>query len=301
MKNFASRPLHSVLNLFRNVTSRNPNYNSTFLRLADAAPCKASQISLYHNYQRLIGQKMPLPRLNDTGFRVFSQNDEDGIILFIFSVIEPTNKIFVEIGTGDGRECNCANLAVNFGWHGLFIDGNEAAIERGVTLYNSLADTRVYPPSFLSAVVNRSNINEVLADSGFTGDIDFLSIDIDGMDYWLWEAIDCINPRLVAVEINGKFGLRSITVPYKENWWYDSKRYPHYHGASITAFNNLAKKKDYRLIGANRLGFNAFYLRNDICPELLPEVSAESCRTHYVRSFDDEFFAQISHLDYVEI
>ncbi len=263
--------------------------------------CKSTQIALILHYQSLVKQKKGLPHLNDTGFRIFSQNDEDGILLFIFSVIGTKNKVFIEIGTGDGIECNCANLAINLGWHGIFIDGNEKALAVGKEIYGIHPDTRIFPPLFKAALVNRENINKIISDAGFKGEVDFLSIDIDGMDYWIWEAIDCVDPRLVAVEINGKFGTRSITVPYDSNWTYDSEKYPHYHGASLTAFQKLAKKKNYRLIGTNRFGFNAFFLRNDICPDILPEVSVESCRTHIVRKSDEEYFAKISNLEYVEI
>jgi hypothetical protein len=172
--------------------------------------------------------------------------------------------LFIEIGTGNGIECNCANLAINFGWHGVFIDGDEKAIAAGEKTYAAHPDTRVFPPVFEAAMVNRENINEIITGAGFRDEIDFLSIDIDGMDYWIWKGIDCVNPRLVAVEINGKFGTRSITVPYDPEWTYNLKKYPHYHGASLTAFNKLAKKKGYRLIGTNRFGFNAFFLQNDM-------------------------------------
>jgi hypothetical protein len=263
--------------------------------------CKSMQIALILHYQSLVKKKKGLPYLNDTGFRIFSQNDEDGILLFIFSVICTKNKMFIEIGTGDGIECNCANLAINLGWHGIFIDGNEKALDVGKKIYGIHPDTRIFPPLFKAALVNRENINKIISDAGFKGEVDFLSIDIDGMDYWIWEAINCVDPRLVAVEINGKFGTRSIAVPYDPNWLYDSEKYPHYHGASLTAFNKLANQKGYRLIGTNRFGFNAFFLRNDICPDILPKVSAESCRTHFVRNRDEDYFAPISHLEYVEI
>jgi hypothetical protein len=259
------------------------------------------QVKLISHYQEMVSRQSSLPCINDTGFRILSQNDEDGIILFLFAVIGTENKLFVEIGTGKGTECNCANLAINLGWHGLFIDGNNQAIEKGRVLYARHPDTWLFPPKFMPAMVTRENINAIISEAGFAGDIDFLSIDIDGMDFWIWEAIDCMNPRIVTVEANGKFGTKSIAVPYKQDWRYEPDKHPHYHGASLTAFTNLAQKKGYRLVGANRFGFNAFYVRNDICPELLPEVSVESCRTHFVRQFDDEIFAKISHLDYVEI
>ena len=266
-----------------------------------SAASKAMQRSLSLQYRNLLAQQAPLPKLADVGFRVYSQTDEDGIILFLFSVIGTTNRVFVEIGAGDGVECNCANLALNFGWHGLFIDGNEKNIASGVKFYGNHPDTRIFPPKFVAAMVHRDNINGVISNAGFRGEIDSLSIDIDGMDYWIWEAIECVNPRVVVVEANGKFGTRSITVPYDVNWVYDPEAHPHYHGASLPAFTKLAKRKGYRLVGANRFGYNAFYVRNDIAQYVLPAVTIESCRTHPTRENDERIFERIRHLPYIEV
>ena len=267
----------------------------------NSAASKAMQRSLFLQYRNLLAQRAPLPRLADVGFRVYSQTDEDGIILFLFSVIGATNKIFVEIGVGNGVECNCANLAINFGWHGLFIDSNDEAIASGIKFYSTHPDTRIFPPKFLSAMVSRENVNDVISNAGFRGEIDFLSIDIDGMDYWIWETIECVDPRVVVVEANGKFGMRSITVPYDANWVYNHEAHPHYHGASLPALTKLANRKGYRLVGTNRFGYNAFYVRNDIAQDILPVVTIESCRTHPTRENDEKIFERISHLPYVEV
>jgi hypothetical protein len=261
----------------------------------------AAQLSLILQYQHLNEQNMHLPNLTDVGFRVHSQTDEDGIILFLFSVIGTANKKFVEIGTGNCVECNCANLAINFGWHGLFIDGDNMSIAEGIRFYDNHPNTRIFPPKFLSTIVDRDNVNEVIANAGFHDEIDLLSIDIDGMDYWIWDAIKSVNPRVVVIEANGKFGMRSITVPYVSNWVYNEKAHPHYHGASLPALTKLANKKGYRLIGTNRFGYNAFYLRADIARDLLPVVSVESCRTHPTRENDASIFQAISHLPYYEV
>ena len=87
-----------------------------------------AQRQLFLSYQDKV-RNNTLPRLKDTGFRVFSQFEEDGLLLFIFSVIGMDNKIFVEFGSDDGINSNSANLIFNFGWHGLFIDGNPKSIE----------------------------------------------------------------------------------------------------------------------------------------------------------------------------
>ena len=39
----------------------------------------------------------------------------------------------------------------------------------------------------------------------------------------------------------------------------------------------LGRKKGYRLVGVQRLGFNAVFVADGVGEELLPEVSAESC------------------------
>jgi hypothetical protein len=103
------------------------------------------------------------------------------------------------------------------------------------------------------------------------------------------------------VEANGKLGMRSITVPYDANWVYDARLHPHYHGASLAALTKLANKKDYRLVGTNRFGYNAFYVRNDIAQDILPAFTVESCRNHPVRKEDEKIFEKISHLPYIEI
>ena len=260
-----------------------------------------SQRSLFLHYQSLLAQNLPLPKITDVGFRVHSQTDEDGILLFLFAVIGMVNKQFVEIGTGSGVECNCANLAINFGWHGVFVDGNEEAITQGIHYYGAHPDTWIFPPRLVSALVDRDNVNDIIVNAGFHGEIDLLSIDVDGMDYWIWDAINCINPRVVVMEANGKFGTRSITVPYSRDWSYDGSAHPYYHGASLTAFTKLASKKGYRLVGVNRFGYNAFYLRNDIALDVLPAVTIESCRSHPTRLNDESVFQPISHLPYVEI
>jgi len=126
------------------------------------------QIALYHYYRQAI-QEGKRFSLNDTGFRVFSQFEEDGILLYIFAAIGMGNRTFIDIGAGDGINSNCANLAVNFGWNGLFIDGNPSNIERGKAYYSTNPDTSLYPPTFIQAMVKSENINEIVSNAGFAG------------------------------------------------------------------------------------------------------------------------------------
>src|SRR5262249_45081091 len=74
------------------------------------------QILLSLKYKELLSSKARMPTFADVGFRVFSGSDEDGILLFIFSVIGTANKRAIEICAGDGVQCNSANLIINHGW-----------------------------------------------------------------------------------------------------------------------------------------------------------------------------------------
>lgn len=218
------------------------------------------------------------PTLSETGFRCFSQFEEDGIILAIMATLGVQHGVFVDIGSGDGVNSNCANLALNFGWRGTFFDGNENNIAKGRAFYSHHPDTATYAPEFVCAMIARENINTLLVQAGVPAEIDLMSIDIDGNDYWVWDAITATTPKVVVIETHTEFGMNNIVVPYDKDYVYPG-RHPDYHGASPVAMERLAARKGYRLVGANRLGFNTIYVREGIAPTL-PAVSVESILSH---------------------
>ncbi|MEN8156364.1 MAG: hypothetical protein ABFS10_05385 [Bacteroidota bacterium] len=237
-----------------------------------------SQRKLFHYYQDKT-KTGDLPALSDTGFRVFSQFEEDGKLLFIFSVIGMKSKVFVEIGSDDGVNSNSANLYFNFGFHGLFIDGNPKSIKRGRKFFSRYPHPWFYKPKFICAKVTRENINGLIEDAAIKGEIDLLSIDIDGNDYWVWDALEVIDPRVVIIETHNEFGMNNIVVPYDPDYLFPGK-HPIYHGASPVAMTKLANRKGYRLVGANELGFNFIFIKNGIADDQIPEVSVESVLQH---------------------
>jgi hypothetical protein len=248
--------------------------------LTTASPSlKASQVQLYTYYQGLAKQNQPLPSIFDTGYRVCSEAEEDGMLVFLFAVLGTKNKTFVDIGAANGINSNCANLAINFGWHGLFIDGSEEKIEQGKKFYSTLADTSLYPPKFICARVTRENVNQLISNAGFQETVDLVSIDIDGNDYWVWDALECIRPRVVIIETHIEFGYHNIVVPYDKDHVYPGN-HPDYHGASAVAMVKLANRLGYRLVGANRFGFNTIYVAKEEGAEFIPEVSVEAIIQH---------------------
>ena len=236
------------------------------------------QRQLFHYYQ-LHHKESDKINLKTAGYSVFSQFEEDGKILFILAVIGIHNGSFIEIGSDDGLNSNCANLALNFGWHGLFIDGNNQSIERGRYFYARYPKAFGYKPVFVHAKVTRENINSIIKQNGLEGEIDLLSCDIDGNDYWIWDALTVVSPRIVIIETHNIYGDRNIVAPYDAAYSYPGI-HPQYHGASPVAMVKLGKKKGYRLVGANQLGFNFIFLPNDLRNEMLKEVPLEDVLDH---------------------
>ncbi len=243
---------------------------------------KGVQILLSLKYQELLREKAPMPKFEDIEFRAFSQNGEDGILLYIFSLIGTTNKKLVDIGSAYCVISNHANFIINHGWTGLLIDGNKEHIKVGREFYAECPDTQVWPPKLLHAWVTKDNINSLISTHSLQGEIDLLSLDIDGIDYWIWEGIECISPRVVVLEYMDVWGPdTSVTVPYQENFVGKYDEHGLYYGsASLSAFVKLGKEKGYRLVGCQRYGFNAFFIRSGIGEDIFPEISPAECFHH---------------------
>ncbi len=259
------------------------------------------QILLREHYKDLVAQnRRPLPNFDEVGFRRYSEFEEDGILLYLFAIIGTTNKIGVEICAGDGIVCNMANLIINHGWLGFLFDGGARNVDKGKKYFATHKDTFLWPPTFTHAWITAENVNEVVVNAGVKGEIDLLSLDIDGMDYWIWKAIDCIQPRVVVCETHNVMGPdNALTAPYNANFVI---KIPDYHSASLAAMSKLASEKGYRLVGAHRYGFNAFFIRNGIAEDLFPSVTVSSCLQHpYSKHARNERWPKVKNFKWVEV
>lgn len=188
--------------------------------------------------------------------RVFSQNGEDGIIEEIFRRIGTTNKYFVEFGIEDGSECNTRHLMENKGWKGLLIDGGESHCKSA----RQRAD--IYGSKVLCSFVTAENIESLFHQSQVPADLDLLSIDIDGNDYWVWKAMTHFRPRVLLIEYNASYPPpENWIMPYNKNHLYDGTSY---FGASLVALNELCGDKGYTLVACDKAGVNAFFIRNEL-------------------------------------
>ena len=226
-------------------------------------------------------------------FSCYSQTTEDGVLLALLMAVGVTNKRGLEIAGGVGFENNLANLVVNFGFDAIFFDGNKdnhRCANRFFSTHTSTKGTfgtRRGFPIFRGDYVTRENFNGIIANqTGWSGDIDVFSLDMDSVDYWLWDALDVVNPRIVVVEIQELWGAHEKwTRPYRMDGATLSHRIPSM-GASIGAFTYLAEKRGYRLVGCMKEGFNAFFVREDAVPGGIDAIfgkdkyDAEGCFGH---------------------
>jgi hypothetical protein len=250
---------------------------------------QALQVLLREQYRGLARNGEPLPELADVEFRCYSQNGEDGVLLYLFSLVGTTNRRVVEICAGDGFECNAANLIINHGWLGLLVDGDERQVESGRAFYSTCRNTWLSPPAFVHHWVTVDNVESIVARQRVGGAIDLLSIDLDGNDYWIWKALDCVVPRVVVAEFNAAFGPeKRVTMAYRPDFRLNLAEPPYRCGASLSALVALGRAKGYRLVGVESRGVNAFFVRNGLGEDLLPERSAGECfaQTERLRAWD---------------
>ncbi|MEY2399238.1 MAG: hypothetical protein QOJ00_2412 [Actinomycetota bacterium] len=205
-------------------------------------------------------------QFRESEFGVFSQWGEDGIIQFLLAHVPIADRAFVEFGVEDYREANTRFLLQHDYWAGLILDRGQdhvEYVERSGLAWRHTIEAR-------SSFLDCDNINQVIADGGMRGDIGLLSVDVDGNDYWLLDAIDVVAPRILVAEYNSLFGpTASVTVPYDPGF---DRRTAHgsglYYGASLTALTKAAERKGMSLVGCNRAGVNAFFVRSDLVGDI---------------------------------
>lgn len=192
---------------------------------------------------------------------LYSQNGEDGIIQYLFSQIGVSSKLFLEFGFGV-VENNSLRLILKENWGGVLIDGSAASVH---SFNRALREKNITKVKSVQKFLTLENLKLTILENGLTGQIDLLSIDVDGNDYWFWNDITYLTPRVVVIEYNATFGAEaSITVPYDPLFErYAKHPSGFYHGASLAALTRLASRKGYALVGCDSSGVNAFFVRRD--------------------------------------
>jgi hypothetical protein len=203
-------------------------------------------------------------RLTAQRWRALSHQEEDGLTLALLRELGDPVRRAVEIGCGTNGG-NSGFLATELGWACLMIDAAPWCTEASAKLN----------PETITAVtreIGSGNVDATLSEHGFSGEVDLLSIDIDSVDYWVWEAQTVARPRIVIAEYNAALGPdRALTIPENPSLARDALP-PDlrglWFGASLQALDRLAARKGYRLVAVTPAGVNAYFLRDDLAPHL---------------------------------
>ena len=195
--------------------------------------------------------------LNKFEHRIYSQHGEDGIIREIFNRIGMSSQTFFEFGAGAGSENNTIALLID-GWKGWWIDGGDY-----IGVYRRLFKTSIEENNLVVSqrIITCQTINSVVRELGIPKEIDLISIDIDGNDYYVWQALEATSPRVVVIEYNASYPSDTHFLQDESvSRWSGSN----FFGASLHTLNELAKKKGYTLVCCDLIGANAFFVRNDL-------------------------------------
>lgn len=186
------------------------------------------------------------------GRKVYSQNDEDGLISEIARRCGIAgDACFVELGVGDGTENNTLHLLLN-GWRGAWFGGEPIVID--------VPGDRLH---FRRCWIDRDNVVQLVHEALHGMAISqpaLLSLDLDGNDYHLTEALlnAGVRPSIWIAEYNPRFAPETRWVmPYDpQHQWQGTD----YYGASLAAINDLLTRFEYRLVCCNANGVNAFFV-----------------------------------------
>ena len=221
---------------------------------------KSPKINLGQMQADINNKKEKITSLSDVEFQVFSQWGDDGIIQYLINKIDIPYRTFIEFGVENYIESNTRFLLINNNWTGYVIDGSSENIQ----FIKNDAVSWGYELYSRAAFITKENINDLIKEVNFEKEVGILSIDIDGNDYWVWQAID-INPVIVIIEYNSVFGKNTHwTIPYDPTFMRGQNPASKlFYGASLNALISLSEQKGYTFIGCNSKGNNAYFVRND--------------------------------------
>jgi hypothetical protein len=264
---------------------------------------EVAQKQLIASWKLLQTSGVILP-LDQVGFSRFSEFEEDGQLLYLLTLAGSTSRTVVEISSQDGRVCMASNLLVHHRWRGFLFDGDPVFVREGQRFFTSHPATRSAPPVMRAEWFTRKNVNHVLASAGVPHDVDVLSLDIDGNDLYLWSAME-MRPRILICEFNNAVPSDlALTIPYKPDFSFAALPADQamFRSASLAAFVSVGRRKGYRLVGMNALGFNAIFLRDDVLAAEMPEIPAATLDANpEAETVRRQWWSRLSQLPWVEV
>ncbi len=182
---------------------------------------------------------------------------DEGLIDYIFTVIEPSTKFCIEFGAGNGSDfLGVRDLLLNKHFGGLLIEGSPNLAAQLRATYADRDDVKT-----IESFITKDNIEEIFSSNGVPSQPDFLMIDIDGNDYHIWESITNYEPKVVCIEYNASYGPdEDFVVEYDPDlsWQHDD-----YHSASIKKMVELGTSKGYSLLHVKMVGDNLYFVKDE--------------------------------------
>lgn len=273
-------------------------FEETIYRHSDVA-----QKNLIASWKQLQASGVILP-LDQVGFSRFSEFEEDGHLLYLLTLAGSTSRTVVEISSQDGRVCMATNLLVHHRWRGFLFDGDPVFVAEGQRFFASHPVTRTVPPVMRAEWFTRDNVNQVLASAGVPDEVDVLSLDIDGNDLYLWNAMT-MRPRILICEFNNAVPSElALTIPYDPDFSFAALPADQalFRSASLAAYIAVSRRKGYRLVGMNALGFNAIFLRDDVLATEMPEIPLSALDAiPVVAEVRARWWPYLAHLPWVQV
>ena len=240
----------------------------------------------------------PLRKIDNTNplsweFSAFSQNGEDGIIDYLISQLRSSNRYFIEIGANNCIDNNTGWLAYGKNFSGMMIEGDEYT-------YKTSLDTKPWYTNYVNQFVTVENIKD-LDKYVLYKNPDLLSLDIDGNDYYIMDALfqQGFRPKIAVVEYNSCYGpFMSMTIQYKSDFnCFAEHPTALYYGVSISLWKQLFDKYGYRFISVDSNGVNAFFIHTDyfdkqFIDNIQPVLFKENA--HQLRKFNQGWEYQFS-------
>ncbi|MDE2473326.1 MAG: hypothetical protein KGL35_32625 [Bradyrhizobium sp.] len=264
---------------------------------------EVAQKNLVATWKQLQAAGVILP-LEQVGFSRFSEFEEDGHLLYLLTLAGSGSRTVVEISSQDGRICMATNLLVHHRWRGFLFDGDPVFVAEGRRFFGRHPATRALPPVVQSEWFTRANVNGVMASAGVPNEVDVLSLDIDGNDLHLWNAMT-LRPRILICEFNNVIPSElALTIPYQADFNYAALPPDQalFRSASLAGYVAVCRRKGYRLVGINALGFNAIFLRDDVLTAEMPEIPVSALDTNpHVEEFRAAWWPRLAHLPWIEV
>jgi len=250
--------------------------NRLFLRKFDDIKVQKGQLFERHLEQNL----NKITTIEETFFKVFSQDYEDGIIQYLIKSLGLKNIKFVEIGTQDYSESNTRYIFETMRCEGLIIDPTPNLKKKINSFLRTWKNTLTIHNDF----INSNNIVEIIEKNSFDKNLDIFSLDIDGIDYWILEKLPKKIAKIFIIEYNPYFGSKkeicAPNIEYFDRFKYHSTGFC--WGASLKAIIKLMKQKGYTFIGTNNLNVNSFFVQDEFINKIgfnLPNLNDLSKHT----------------------